>query len=127
MCIRDRSKTNVSSSKKSAKVGKSGRKASTGPSVAPLPIRADKKSKPKPAKEVKKLKPITNAQKEEIAEKIGLLSADEIARAGNIIKNAFRKAGRHDLAVSDSRHFKYLDTLILNRIVPMMRWNMRLR
>lgn len=90
------------SGKKGAKASKPAqtqvrRKSSSGPAVANLPIRADKKTKSK----TKKVRPITNAQKEEISEKIGLLSAEQMARAADIIKTSLRKAGRNDLAVSD--------------------------
>lgn len=74
---------------------KSRGKSSSIPGGAALPIRSDKKkSKPKE----KKLKPITNAQKEEISEKIGLLTTEQMGRAAEIIKNSLRKAGRGDLA-----------------------------
>lgn len=56
----------------------------------------------------KNLKPVTEAQKEEISEKVGLLNTKQIGRAAEITKDSLRKAGRADLAyrVDDEMEFE---------------------
>lgn len=112
--------------KKAAKAGKGGavqaRRKSSMSGGAALPIRSDKKSKNK----AKSLKPVTTAQKEEISEKIGQLTTEQMGRAAEIIKASLRKAGRGDLAVSCQSNNRQWTMLIFSRIAEMTRWSSRL-
>lgn len=93
MALQQKGKLGKSKDKKTKSSGKSSKKNSLG--GGSLPVRAEKKSKSKVTKPVK---PVTTAQKEEISNKIGTLTAEEIGQAATIIKNSLRKAGKHDLA-----------------------------
>jgi bromodomain-containing factor 1 len=92
--LQNKGKLSKSKDKKVKSSSKSSKKTSTG--GGSLPIRSDKKSKPKAAP--KALRPITTAQKEEISTRIGLLGAEDIAQAANLIKEGLRAAGKQDLA-----------------------------
>lgn len=91
------SRKNASKGSKKVKSTKSGaaklnRKSG---SMGGLPSRSDKKPKVKA-----KVKPVTNAQKQEISNKIGELPMEQVSRAAEMIRASLRKIGRHDLAVS---------------------------
>lgn len=73
---------------------KPSRKSGSLSGLSALPTRSEKKTKPKP-----KVKPITNAQKEEISKGIEKLPVEVHAICADIIKTSLRKHGRHDLAV----------------------------
>lgn len=59
-----------------------------------------KKTKPPKTTVSVSRKPVTNAQKKEISERIGELPPHQIARCANLIKDSLRRIGEHEMAVS---------------------------
>lgn len=81
--------------KSKTKAGKGGNHKSSKRSsgVAPVASKKEKKEKPK-SKPKPKLKQLTNAQKEEIATRIGELPTEEIAKVAEKIKSSLRMMGK---------------------------------